>query len=160
MIASCLVMFLAVPYAGAATTPRQRELQSQQIQGNDAIQERSRTADPVIDDPGENVTAPRMLSVNPEFLRLHAIALNQQSGTDIAAPEQQQKSTSMPLGTAVAPYENPVGVAVSRPAGAAIAPAKQRRTRSIVIKVGVLLGACVALGTVVALSAGSPSRPH
>jgi hypothetical protein len=64
------------------------------------------------------------------------------------------------LGTAVAPYETGIGVAASRPAGAVIAPAKQRRTRSFVIKLGVLIGACAAVGTVVALSNASPSQPH
>ncbi len=160
MIASHLVIFLAVPFAGAAATPRQRAHLSQQIQGSGAVQEISHTTDPVIYNPDENIATPRILSVNPEFLRQSAIALNQQSGTDIVPPGQQQNSTSMPLGTAVAPYEKPFGVAASRPAGAAIAPAKQRRTRSILIKVGVLLGACIGLGTVVALSAGSPSHPH
>jgi hypothetical protein len=41
-----------------------------------------------------------------------------------------------------------------------IAPAKQRRARSFVIRVGIIVGACVAVGTVVALSHGSPSQPH
>jgi hypothetical protein len=73
---------------------------------------------------------------------------------------QQQGGTPTPLGTAVAPYEKGIGVAASRPAGAVIAPAKQRRTRSFVIKLGVLIGACAAVGTVVALSNTSPSQPH
>ncbi len=160
LIASFLVMFLAVPFTEAAATPRQQTLFSQQIQGIGAVQERSHATELVTSDPGENIATPRILPVNPEFFRQHAIALNQQSGTDPIAPEQQKNSTSMPLGTAVAPYEKPVGGAVSRPAGAVIAPAKQRRTRSFLIKVGVLLGACFALGTVVALSAGSQGRPH
>ena len=64
------------------------------------------------------------------------------------------------MGTAVAPYEKGVGVAASRPAGAVIAPAKQKRTRSFLIKSGLLIGAGVAVGSVVALSNASPSRPH
>lgn len=78
-----------------------------------------------------------------------------------AAPQaaQQQEPSNQPMGTAAAPYETPVGVAVSRPAGAAIAPAKQRRTRSFIIKMGLVIGAAVAVGTVVALSKASPSRP-
>ncbi len=65
-----------------------------------------------------------------------------------------------PVGTAAAPYEKITGVTASRPAGAVIAPAKQRRVRSILIRVGVVVGAAVAVGTVVALSHGSPSRPQ
>ena len=76
------------------------------------------------------------------------------------AAQQQGGGSQAPLGTAVAPYEKGIGVAASRPAGAVIAPAKQRRTRSFAIKLGVLLGACAAVGTVVALSSSSPSQPH
>lgn len=72
----------------------------------------------------------------------------------------QQNSTATPAGTAAAPSEPPVGVAGSRPAGAAIAPAKQRRVRKILIGVGVLIGAGIAIGTVAALSHASPSTPR
>ena len=160
LIARILVMFLAVSFAEAADTPRQQTLLSQHIQGGDAVQERSHTTDHEIYAPDRNLTSPRILPASPVLFRQHTIALIQQSGTDIPITEQPKSSTSIPLGTAAAPYEKPFGVAVSRPAGAAIAPAKQKRTRSILIKVGALLGACVAVGTVVALSAASPSRPH
>ena len=73
---------------------------------------------------------------------------------------QQQTSPQQPLGTAAAPYEQPSGITASRPAGAAIAPAKQRRTRTFVIRVGILVAAAAALGTVMALSSASPSTPH
>jgi hypothetical protein len=63
------------------------------------------------------------------------------------------------VGTAVAETPTTTGVAASNPAGAAIAPAKQRRVRVLLIKVGAIAGVGVALGTVAALSAGSPSRP-
>ena len=61
-----------------------------------------------------------------------------------AARAPQQNGGQAPVGTAAAPYEKGVGVAASRPAGAVIAPAKQRRTRSFWIKTGVLIGAAVA----------------
>jgi hypothetical protein len=77
-----------------------------------------------------------------------------------SSPAQQQTGPQAPLGTAVAPYETGIGVAASRPAGAVIAPAKQKRTHSFVIKLGILIGACAAVGTVVALSNASPSQPH
>jgi hypothetical protein len=82
------------------------------------------------------------------------------------APQQQQSNPPQqsaprqPLGTAAAPYEQPSGITASRPAGAAIAPAKQRRTRTLVIRVGVIIAAAVAVGTVLALSNASPSTPH
>lgn len=71
-------------------------------------------------------------------------------------PQQTQRE---PLGTAAAESVPTLGVAASRPAGAAVAPAKQRRVRSILIKVGALVGAGVAIGTTMALSQGSPSKP-
>ncbi len=76
------------------------------------------------------------------------------------APEQQQQTTpQQPVGTAAAPYEKPTGVAGSRPAGAAIAPAKQRRVRAIVIRLGIVLAAGAAVGTVVGLSRATHSTP-
>jgi hypothetical protein len=64
-----------------------------------------------------------------------------------------------PSGTAAAQQGKISGSALSRPAGVAIAPTKQKRVRSILIKVGFIAGAGIALGTVAALSAASPSRP-
>lgn len=77
-----------------------------------------------------------------------------------AQADQQQNTPTQPVGTAAAPAEKTLGVAASRPAGAVIAPGKQRRARSIVIKVGIVVGACIAIGTVAALSHGSPSQAH
>jgi hypothetical protein len=76
-------------------------------------------------------------------------------------PSSQAQAPSEPSGTAAAEAEKPGGNAASRPAGAAIAPAKQRQVRSILLKVGLIAGAAVALGTVYALSNASPGRvPH
>jgi len=80
-----------------------------------------------------------------------------------AAPAVQAPSTpapaQRPVGTAAA--ETPVvsGVAASQPAGVAIAPAKQRRVRTLVLRMGAIVGAGVAVGTVVALTAATPSKP-
>ena len=63
-----------------------------------------------------------------------------------------------PSGTAVAPEVQVSGGAASKPAGAAIAPPKQRQIRTWLIRFGFIAGAGVALGTVAALSAASPGR--
>ena len=76
-----------------------------------------------------------------------------------SASTQQQTTNPQTMGTAAAPAEPANGVAASKPAGAAIAPAKQKRTRSFAIKLSLLIGGAVAIGTVVALSSASPSRP-
>ena len=115
-------------------------------------------------------TAP--LPDSPGSVRLQIIADNQLASAQQPAPQpqqnntqpqagtQQQTGTQQPVGTAASESVKATGVAASQPAGAAIAPAKQRRTRSILIKVGALVGAGVAIGTVVGLSAASPSRPR
>lgn len=84
----------------------------------------------------------------------------QKPQTSVPADTKQQNSVPPPVGTAAAPSIRREGVPGSRPAGAAIAPGKQRRTRSFAIRVGLLVGAGIAIGTVVAASLGSPSRPQ
>jgi hypothetical protein len=74
-----------------------------------------------------------------------------------APPSQQPAST--PSGVAGAKAANVKGAPVAQPAGAAVAPARQRGHRSLLIKVGLLVGAGVAVGAVAALSQGSPARP-
>ncbi len=83
----------------------------------------------------------------------------QQTDAAQSPGQQQPNGGANPMGTAVAPAAPTTGVAGSRPAGAVIAPAKQRRVRIFLIKVGVVVGAGVAVGTVLALSHASPSRP-
>ena len=70
-----------------------------------------------------------------------------------------QTAPQQPVGTAAAETSKASGVAASQPAGVAIAPAKQRRVRLIVIRVGAILGAGAAVGTVVALTQATPSKP-
>jgi len=79
-------------------------------------------------------------------------AQNQQS-------QQPQAPGQPPVGTAAAPYEKPTGVPGSRPAGAAIAPAKQRRVRAIVISLGLVLAGAGAIGAVAGMSKASHSQP-
>ena len=82
-----------------------------------------------------------------------------------ATPDQQapakapQQNQTEPLGTATAPGVSTVGGGASRPAGTAIAPAKQRQYRSLLIKLGLIAAAGGALGTVYALSRGTSSVP-
>ncbi len=79
--------------------------------------------------------------------------------SDAPASSDSQNGETKPLGTAAAPYTKTSGVMGSRPAGAVIAPAKQRRVHAILISVAIIAGAGIAIGTVAALSKGSPSRP-
>jgi hypothetical protein len=72
---------------------------------------------------------------------------------------QQQSPNSVPSGAAGAKAPTVKGAPASRPVGAAIAPAKQRQRRSLLIKAGLIAGACVAVGSAFALSKASPSKP-
>jgi hypothetical protein len=148
-IAISLIVLLAAPFGGSVsafaqqTMPTPQTVPTPQISGTSSSQPPSQSPE---SNSGRPVNGTGQDNNPPNAPR--------------AAQGQQQGGAQAPLGTAVAPYEKGIGVAASRPAGAVIAPAKQRRTRSFVIKLGVLLGACAAVGTVVALSNASPSQPH
>lgn len=78
-----------------------------------------------------------------------------QQGQPAQAPARQQE----PVGTAAAEAPKTTGVAASQPAGLAIAPAKQRRARKIIIRTGAIIGAGIAVGTVIALTEATSSKP-
>ncbi|HLI63735.1 MAG TPA: hypothetical protein VKV05_10065 [Terriglobales bacterium] len=80
-----------------------------------------------------------------------------------ATPPPQSKSAEPeiqePLGAATAEGVPAVGGAASRPAGEALAPAKQKQRRSLLLKMGLIAATGIAVGTVYALSKGTPSKP-
>ncbi len=157
-----LIISLIAPLAADAATPFSQQAGPKQQQSTVApqgsAQDRKSEAATVTGD--EAMPAPSYPD-SPDATRSQAIDQAVSARSLQPTPESQQASDSQkPVGTAAAPYEKTSGVAASRPAGAVIAPAKQRRTRSILIKVGVIVAAGAALGTVVALSEGSSSRPH
>jgi hypothetical protein len=75
-----------------------------------------------------------------------------------SAPQPKQQPTQ-PVGAANAERVPTAGGAAAKPAGAAIAPAKQHQTRSLLIKIGAIAAAGAAIGTVYGLSRSSPSVP-
>ena len=80
--------------------------------------------------------------------------------TEQPTPQTPAQATpAEPTGTAAAQTGRISGNAASRPAGAAIAPAKQHQARSFLMKMGVIAGAGVALGTVYGLSRASGPKP-
>jgi len=72
---------------------------------------------------------------------------------------QNQKPANEPVGAAAAERVPTAGGAASKPAGAAIAPAKQHQTRSLLIKIGAIAAGGLAVGTVYALTRGTSSKP-
>jgi hypothetical protein len=144
---SILVLTLiAVPEMASAqqrTTPEQQQpAAADQPQTQPAAQPATTSA------PADNTAQPA---------QSQSTELPNSPGT--VRPQAQPVSTERPVGTAAAEIGNASGTAASKPAGVAIAPAKQHQSRSLLIKVGALLGAGVAIGTVMALSNASPSRP-
>jgi hypothetical protein len=159
-IAGALMILLAVPSAEGAA-PQQQSVRGQQQQSLSPGHDQTQGSDGQARKPNSNTAqSARIYPDSPDPVRTQVAEQNGQSDTPDAGSEQKQNAAPKPVGTAAAPYEKTTGVSASRPAGAAIAPAKQRRARSILIRVGVVVGAAVAVGTVVALSHGSPSRPQ
>jgi hypothetical protein len=74
-------------------------------------------------------------------------------------PQQPKPQSNEPQGSATAEKVPTAGGSAAKPAGVAIAPAKQHRTRSLLIKFGAVAAAGVAAGTIYALSHGTPSTP-
>ena len=158
-IAVCLVMFLVAPFVNAATARQPQTQPGRQAKETYSVPGPSENFDHATNKLTADMVSEASFAV-PNAPRSQEIDQNQPSSTSQSTPEPQQDGASNPVGTAVAPYEKTTGIAASRPAGAAIAPAKQRRTRSILIKVGVILGAAIAVGTVAALSKATPSKPN
>lgn len=157
-IASWLVLLLLAPFVVASPLPQQAKNESQQPHGAPTTNVQGDTSQAVVNEVKAPASQPDSLSPgtlpnSPGAVRSQVVADNQ------PVTLAQQDDAQEPVGTAAAPAVKTTGVAASRPAGAAIAPGKQRRARSLLIKVGALVGAGVAIGTVVALSSASPSRP-
>jgi hypothetical protein len=139
----CLLTMLFSPFAEGLPAPQESSAETVQ-----------RTASPAeTAQTSANVPRTDQLPDSPGTL------LAQTSANQATSQNQSQTQAPEPLGTAAAGTPVVSGIAASQPAGAAIAPAKQRRVRTILIEVGAIVGAGVAIGTVAALSSASPSRP-
>jgi hypothetical protein len=162
-ITGCLLLALTAPFVAAAAASPQQPTNSSPGDTASSARTQSDAGDKKLNTEAQSGEA---LPDSPGSVRLEIIADNRLGGGQQPSPQQPQNSTQQqsgaqqPVGTAASESVKATGVAASQPAGAAIAPAKQRRTRSILIKVGALVGAGIAVGTVVGLSAASPSRPR
>jgi hypothetical protein len=131
-------------------------------------------APPIVDDalPQMVETAVAELPDSPGMIRsgLQDTAQQSQSSTapqttssaraqDSPPATVQDAKPQRPVGTAAAEAPVVSGVSAAQPSGVAIAPAKQHRARTIVIRVAALAGAGVAIGSVAALTAGTSSKP-
>jgi hypothetical protein len=159
-LAVWLILLLTAPCSIAAVGPQSAAQSSTQAQKAAA----ANSATPTAGSTQAAITypdAPLPMLVKPVQQtsgQQSAPQTQPQAQPQTSAPANQQ--TTQPVGTAAAPYIKPAGMPASNPAGAAIAPAKQRRTRVFAIRIALLVGAGIAIGTVAALSMGSPSRAN
>jgi hypothetical protein len=89
----------------------------------------------------------------------NAPSTSQNTNQQPANTSDQNEGKETPLGAAAAQAGKTTGGTASKPAGTAIAPAKQRQVRSLLIKVGAVAAGAAALGIVYGLSRSSPSIP-
>ncbi len=154
--AVCLVLLL-LPSTPAAALPTQDQAAREQSGNVSPVETQSPGSNAVSQSSSRDASQAETVPNSPGAVRSQAAENSRQFVAQQSSSREQQLQE--PVGTAVAGSVEATGVAASNPAGAAIAPAKQRRTRSILLKVGALVGAGAAVGAVAALSAGSPSRP-
>ncbi len=110
--------------------------------------------------PLQPVTTYPSASDNPDQQQAAPADNNQaQSTPEAPQPKAQQQQPSQPVGAATAERVPTAGGAAAKPAGAAIAPAKQHQTRALLLKIGAIAAAGVAAGTIYALSRGTSSTP-
>jgi hypothetical protein len=134
------------------------------VEAQQAAISEKRTAE-LPDSPGvlvSKASAPFQLDGAAVQSQASAPAIDPAQGQAQQAPApatQERTSPQKPVGTAAAEAPETSGVAASQPAGVAIAPAKQRRVRTIIIRTGAIIAAGVAVGTVVALTEATPSKP-
>jgi hypothetical protein len=161
IIAGCLVVLMSVPWAQGNAQPPQQEPAQAIAKSSPPIQSTSTSANnQVHPQSAAAVQSENAATSLPDAPSPQSSSPSGQQPDQSHTGTQQQDDGAKPVGTAAAPYEKITGVAASRPAGAAIAPAKQRRVRTILISLGVVAGAAIAIGTVAALSHGSPSHPN
>ena len=115
--------------------------------------------------PGTSVN-PSQAPLAPVTTYPDASDTQQEQQTPNAAPQTttipegpKPKPQTEPVGAATAESVPTAGGAAAKPAGVAIAPAKQHQTRSLLLKIGAVAAAGAALGTIFALSHGTSSTP-
>jgi hypothetical protein len=144
--------------------------QDQQSQSESAVQQQQQQPSrPGIIDPSKGPLTPAPTSSEPQQPSVQPQDLpdapsatqggQQPTDETQAQPKPTRPRSNQPVGVGTAQEAPTAGGAASKPAGAAIAPAKQKQYRSLLIKIGAIAGAGAALGTVFALSRGTKSVP-
>ena len=165
IVPELILALLAGPFAYAAPQAKGSQLQSASSSSTSPQTEDDDNAPvppmPPVDPAQSAAASTEPLPDSPgaiEFAQLESQSPAQQQPQPRSEPQPPQQAKE-PLGTAAAQTVPTMGVAASKPAGAALAPAKQRRIRTILIRTGAILGAAAALGVTMALTEASPSKP-
>jgi len=163
VVRPALALTLAALLCGAPEAFAQAAQNSQQ-QSNSPQQQQSSQQQPApkpsqsLDvDPSKGPLQP-VTPATPENQLPSAPSAAQQT----VPPAQTQKTAppaSAPQGVAVAGEAKTNGGPASQPAGTAIAPAKQRQMRSLIIKIGAIGAGAAALGAIYGLTRSTPSHP-
>jgi hypothetical protein len=160
-IAAGLVFLVAAQMSEAAALPLQEQQAQPALTEQETTQQQPATQAPT---PAQSTSSETSQAASlPQSPAPAAQQNPDQASPGFASRSQdgqQPQDSQQPVGTAAGPLARPTGVAGSRPAGAAIAPAKQRRVKAIIIRVGLIVGGAAAVGAVVGLSRQSPARPQ
>ena len=129
------------PQSDQTATPQQRPSQSLDV------------------DPSKGPLEPVPEEQLPEAPSAQRQPAPAQTTTLPPAPQRTAQQPVEPEGTAAAKSAATAGGPASKPAGSAIAPAKQRQVRSLLIKVGAIAAGGAALGIIYGLTRGTSSTP-
>ncbi|MCU1219158.1 MAG: hypothetical protein JWN42_355 [Candidatus Angelobacter sp.] len=166
------------PSQQPASTPPDPAGQTQPANTSAAPAQNTQTAQPAGQNqpqqPASQQSANPGTSVNPSQAPLQPVTTypdaagaqqDQPSPNTSPAPQTsvpegpRPKTQTEPVGAATAESVPTAGGAAAKPAGIAIAPAKQHQTRSLLFKIGAVVAAGAALGTIYALSHSTSSTP-
>jgi len=146
-----LFVLLGGPQMAMAQSAAQQQTPSAQSQDQAPV-----PAQPATNEQSGTTQPPAQLPEAPQAQQaVGTPALPQDAQTQ----QDKQQKDQTPVGAAAAQKGATAGGAASKPAGNAIAPAKQRQVRSVLIKIGLVAAGGAAIGTVYALSRGTPSTP-
>jgi cytoskeletal protein RodZ len=155
--------------SNATQQPDAAQQPGQPSQSETSVQQQQQQPSPGMVDPSKGPLTPvpsttpdQQPTVQPQDLPDAPSATQTQQTTDqqeTPAQRAPRPRSTQPVGVGTAQQAPTAGGAASKPAGAAIAPAKQKQYRSLLIKIGAIAAGGAAIGTVYALSRGTKSLP-
>jgi hypothetical protein len=161
-LAGVLALCMAGVPQAVAQSAQDTQTNQSNTQPNQPPQQRQQNPNStLVPDPSKSPLQP--VPAPTQELPAAPSSTNAQPQTALTAPQDQTpqppQKIEPPLGAAGAEAGNPAGGLASKPAGNAIAPAKQRQVRSMLIKVGAIAAGAAALGIVYGLTRATPSTP-